>query len=81
MQQLVEENPQCPNIDGAVVLLLKDHLRCHVFVSPTESFPFHLYVVCRPPQVTSFHVEGIVQKDVFGLNNPNNTLMSLCIMS
>ena len=68
MEQLIEKNAQSPSINGEVVLLLEDHLWCHILVSSTESFSFHLNVVCCPAQIADLDIEGIIQKYVFWLN-------------
>jgi hypothetical protein len=81
VQQLIQQNPQGPVIDGIVVFLFKDHFWCHILISSTESFSLHLNIVSGPAQVAYFDVAGIVEEDVFGLTRNRSTLMSRCMMS
>jgi len=81
MKQLIEQNPNRPIVNREIIFLLEDHFRCHILVSPTECFSFHLDVVSSPSQITYLHVAGIVQQYVLGLSNDSCTFISRCIIS
>ena len=68
MKQLIEQDSNGPIVDGKVILLLKNHFRCHVLVGPAEGFPFGFDVVSSPSQIADFDVAGIVKKNVLGLS-------------
>lgn len=52
VEEFVEEDPEGPDVDGVVVLLLEDHLGGHVLVGATEGLPFGLDVLSGPAKVT-----------------------------
>ena len=68
MEQLIEQDPNGPIVNGKVIFLLKNHFRCHVLIGPAECFSFGLDVVGRPSQIADFDVAGIVKKNVLGLS-------------
>lgn len=68
MEQLIQQDPNSPIVDGKVIFLLKNHFGCHVLVCSTEGFPFGFDVVGGPSQITDFDVAGVVKKNVLGLS-------------
>lgn len=68
MKKLIEQYPKCPHIYTVIVLLLKDHFRRHVFISPAEGFSFHLDVISRPSEIAHLDIEGMIQQYVLRLH-------------
>lgn len=60
MNQLVQEHSKSPDINGVVVLLLKDHLWSHILIGPAKCFTFHLNIISCPSKVTYLDVVGTI---------------------
>ena len=69
MKKLIEKHSKSPIIDRKVIFLLKDHLRCHILISPTKGFPLDMNIISSPTQITYFNITSIIKKDVLRLNN------------
>lgn len=67
MEKLVKKDSKCPYINTIIVLLLKDHFRSHVLISPAKGFSLHLDVISRPSEITNLDIQSMVKQYVLRL--------------
>jgi hypothetical protein len=68
VEELVEEDAQCPDIDFVIIDALKNHLWSHVFIRPTKCCTLLSYVCSRPSEITHLYAVIFVNKQILWLN-------------
>ena len=69
MDQFVQQNAETPDVKRMVVVLVLNHLRCHVFECAAESIPLlHVVKLDAPAEVANLDDIAIFDEDVLRFN-------------
>lgn len=67
MNKLEQEDPQSPNINSIIIVLLQDHFWSHILVSSTEGRPRGADLIGRPTEIAKLYVKVFVQEQILWL--------------